>query len=203
MEENLVNYNEPRYTMKWLGFQTLIVICIAFILSIIVSSIDGFAQGRVESGLLEANRYTIISDSLVYCFGIITITSMSLMLVEIAFRKGINNLQYALIEMALALFYLLLLAMTEKIPFVASYIIVTIMTVGLIALFIKGITGKMKAVSLITILLLVEYALMYILLILGSMALLVGSLSLFALIAVAMYFTLKLKVENDELTLKK
>ena len=36
----------------------------------------------------------------------------------------------------------------------------------------------------------------------GSMALLIGSLSLFVLIAVAMYFTLKLKVENEELVLK-
>lgn len=34
------------------------------------------------------------------------------------------------------------------------------------------------------------------------MALLIGSLSLFIIIALAMYFTLKLKVENEELTIK-
>ncbi|MDE5786622.1 MAG: cell envelope integrity protein CreD [Duncaniella sp.] len=199
----MATFNEPRYTMKWLGVQTLIVVSVAFVLAIIVSSLDSFAQGRVESGLLAANRYNIISDSLVYCFGIITITSMSLMLVEIAFRKGINNFQYVLIEMALALFYLLLLALTEKIPFIASYIIVTVMTVGLIALFVKGITSNLKAVTLTTVILVVEYVLMYVLLILGSMALLVGSLALFSLIAIAMYFTLKLKIENEELVLKK
>ncbi|MDE6484990.1 MAG: cell envelope integrity protein CreD [Duncaniella sp.] len=203
MEENNGIYYEPRYTMRWLGVQTLIVVAIAFILAVVVSSIDGFAQGRVECGLLAADDYSIISDSLVYCFGIITITSLSLMLVEIAFRKPINNLQYVLIELALSLFYLLLLAMAEKIPFIASYIIVTVMTVGLIVLFIKGITANKMAMALITVILVVEYALMYMLLMLGTMALLVGSLALFALIAIAMYFTLKLKIENEELVLKK
>ena len=203
MEENNGIYYEPRYTMRWLGIQTLIIVAVAFILAVVVSSIDGFAQGRVESGLLAAGDYSIISDALVYCFGIITITSLSLMLVEIAFRKPINNLQYILIELALSLFYLLLLAMAEKIPFIASYIIVTLMTVGLIVLFIKGITANKMAVILVSVILVVEYVLMYILLMLGSMALLVGSLALFALIAIAMYFTLKLKIENEELVLKK
>jgi inner membrane protein involved in colicin E2 resistance len=56
---------------------------------------------------------------------------------------------------------------------------------------------------LITAILVAEYALMFVLIKLGSMALLVGSLSLFAILAVAMYFTLKLKMKNGELTLEK
>lgn len=124
------------------------------------------------------------------------------MLVEVAFRKGINYLQYALIGMALTLFYLLLLAISEKLAFGWSYAIVSVMTIGLIALFVKGITQNLKAVGLSTGILVVEYALMFILIKLGSMALLIGSLSLFLLIALAMYFTLKLKVENEELILK-
>ena len=124
------------------------------------------------------------------------------MLVEIAFRKSINYLQYALIAMALTLFYLLLLAMSEKLAFGLSYAIVSAMTIGLIALFIKGITKNGKAVGLSSGILIVEYGLMFLLIKLGSMALLVGSLSLFLLIALAMYFTLKLKVENDELVIK-
>ena len=76
------------------------------------------------------------------------------------------------------------------------------MTIGLIALFIKGITRTRKAVGLSSGILIVEYGLMFLLIKLGSMALLVGSLSLFLLIALAMYFTLKLKVENDGLVIK-
>ncbi|MDE6286333.1 MAG: cell envelope integrity protein CreD [Muribaculaceae bacterium] len=202
MEENQRIYQKPKYTMSWLGVQCLFVLGLAFVLSLITSCIDGFASSRVESGLLKSGYYALISESIVYCFAVISITSFSLMLVEVAFRKSINYIQYALIAMALALFYLLLLAMSEKLPFVGSYIIVTVMTVGLITVFVKGITHNSKAVGLSAIILVAEYALMFLLIKLGSMALLVGSLSLFVIIAVAMYFTLKLKVIDEELVIK-
>ena len=202
MEENSEIYREPKYTMRWLGLQSLYVLGVAFVLALIASGIDGFASGRVENGLLRSGCYTLISNSIVYCFAVIAITSMSLMLVEVAFRRSINYLQYALIAMALTLFYLLLLAMSEKLAFGMSYAIVSVMTIGLIALFIKGITKNGKAVGLSSGILIVEYGLMFLLIKLGSIALLVGSLSLFLLIALAMYFTLKLKVENDELIIK-
>lgn len=202
MEENSEIYSEPKYTMRWLGLQTVYVLGVAFILAVVASGIDSFASGRVESGLLYSARYTKLSQSIVYCFAVIAITSMSLMLVEVAFRKGINYLQYGLIGMALTLFYLLLLAISEKLSFGWSYVIVSVMTIGLIALFIKGITQNFKAVGVTAGILVAEYGLMFILIKLGSMALLIGSISLFLLIALAMYFTLKLKVENEELIIK-
>lgn len=202
MEENSEIYREPKYTMRWLGLQSLYVLGVALILALIASGIDSFALSRVNSGLLHSTGYTLLSQSIVYCFGVIAITSISLMLVEVAFRRGINNLQYALIGMALTLFYLLLLAISEKMAFGWSYLIVSVMTIGLIALFIKGITQNKQAVGLTAGILVVEYGLMFILIKMGTMALLIGSLSLFIIIALAMYFTLKLKVENEELTIK-
>lgn len=202
MEDDSEIYYEPKYTMRWLGLQSLFVVGVAFFLALIASGIDSFASGRVNTGTLDGARYTLLSQSIVYCFGVIAVTSLSLMLVEVAFRKRINNLQYALIGMALTLFYLLLLAISEKLAFSASYAIVSVMTIGLIVLFVKGITQNMKAVWMTAGILVVEYALMFLLVNLGSAALLVGSLSLFALIALAMYFTIKLRVENEELILK-
>lgn len=202
MEQNSEIYREPKYTMRWLGLQSLFVLGVAFVLALIASGIDGFASSRVESGLLRSGYYTLISNSIVYGFAVIAITSMSLMLIEVAFRRSINYLQYVLIAMALTLFYLLLLSMSEKLAFGASYAIVSALTIGLIVLFIKGITQNGKAVGLSSGILIVEYGLMFMLIKLGSLALLVGSLSLFLLIALAMYFTLKLKVENDELVIK-
>lgn len=202
MEENSEIYREPKYTMRWLGLQSLYVLGVALILALIASGIDSFALSRVISGLLHKTGYTLLSQSIVYCFGVIAITSISLMLVEVAFRRGINNLQYALIGMALTLFYLLLLAISEKMAFGWSYLIVSVMTIGLIALFIKGITQNKQAVGLTAGILVVEYGLMFILIKMGTMALLIGSLSLFIIIALAMYFTLKLRVEDEELTIK-
>lgn len=202
MEDNSAIYRQPKYTMSWLGLQTLFVLGIAFVLALVAGGIDSFAYGRVESGLLHDARYTLLSQSIVYCFAVIAITSISLVLIEVAFRKSINYLQYALIAIALTLFYLLLLALSEHLAFGLSYAIVSVMTIGLIALFIKGITQNIKAVSLTVGILVAEYALIFVLVKLGRMALLIGSLSLFIVIALAMYFTLKLKVENEELTIK-
>lgn len=202
MEETNEIYREPKYTMRWLGIQTLFVLGVSIVLALITCNLDGFAMGRAEGGLLPGNRYEYISQSLTYCFAVIAITSASLMLIEVTFRKSINYLQYGLISCALCLFFLLLLAMSEKIPFWASYSIVSVMTISLISCFVYGLTKDKKAVALSTVILAVEYGLMLMLVYMGSMALLIGSLSLFILIAIAMYFTLKLKVENEELVLK-
>ncbi len=202
MDGTVKIFDKPKYTLRWLWIQTAFIIGVSFILALVACGIDHYAIGREAAGLLDNSHYGLISQSTSYCFWLITITSMSLMLVEIAFRKGINYLQYGLISCALCLFYLLLLAMTEKMPFGASYVIVSFMTIGLISLFIKGITQNRKAIILTLAILCVEYGLMFLLICIGSMALLIGSLSLFVLLAAAMYFTLKLKVENEELILK-
>lgn len=202
MEEMNEIYREPKYTMRWLKLQTFFVLGVSLVLALIASGLDGFALGRSESGLLPGYRYEYISQSITYCFAVIAITSMSLMLIQVAFRKGINYLQYGLIGCALCLFNLLLLAMAEKMSFWIAYVVVSIMTIALISCFVMGLTKKKKAAFLSTIILGVEYGLILVLVYMGSMALLIGSLSLFILIAVAMYFTLKLKVENEELVLK-
>lgn len=143
-----------------------------------------------------------MTNSTSYCFALIFITSLTLVLLEVAFRKEINYLQYALIGCALCLFYLLLLSVSELIPFLPSFLIAALMTVALISIFVNGITGKVKTMVITTAVLTAEYALIYILASIDSMALLIGSLSMFALIALAMYFTIKLKIENNELILK-
>lgn len=195
-------YCRPLFTKTRLGGQILFALGAASFLAIIAGSIGWLASGRVESGLLLRASYALLSQSIEYCFGVIAVTLMSLMLVEVAFRKPIGFLQYSLIAMALTLFYLLLLALSEKMAFGWSYAIVSLMTIAMNALFIKGITQSAKAAALTAGILIAEYGLMFVLINLGAMKLLVGSLLLFVILALAMYFTLKLRVVNEELTIK-
>lgn len=193
---------QPRYTMQWLGLQTLFVIGVAVIFALVACSVDSLAVSRAGQNLLDGATRTLVSNSTGYCFAVTAITLLSLTLIEIAFRKPVNYLQYGLTGCALCLFFLLLLAMAEKMPFWLAYAIVTVMTVGLIGLFVKGIMARRKAVALTVGILLTEYALILLLLYMGSLALLIGSLSLFVILAIAMYFTLKLKVVDRELTIQ-
>ncbi|MDE6207487.1 MAG: cell envelope integrity protein CreD [Muribaculaceae bacterium] len=193
---------KPKYTMSWLGLHCLFVFGASVVLALLAGGVYTISSHRMNSGLFTESSYKLLSDAIDYSFAMISVTLVSLMMVDVIFRKGINYIQYGLIGCALALFYLLLLAISEKLPFAASYIIVTAMTVGLIGWFIKGITENSKAVKLTVGILVVEYALIYLLISIGSMALLVGSIVLFVLIAVAMYFTLRLRIEDEELIIK-
>lgn len=195
-------YDRPKYTMRWLGTHIAYALVLALLAASVAAIIAGFAGSRNSNGMLSQGDYDLVSQSVLYCYGIVAISSVSLMLIELAFRKAVSYLQYALIAVALTIFYLLLLAMAEKMPFAAAYSIVSVMTISLISVFVNGLSHNIKAVRLTAIILVVEYALLYILINLGSMALLVGSLLLFILVALAMYFTLKLKVENEELFIK-
>lgn len=190
-----------RYTMGWLGLHTLFALAMAGILAIVAQGVDSLGAQRAGAKLLSAASRTLLSESTLYSFAVIAISTISLMLIEIAFRKRINYLQYGLVGCALCLFYLLLLSMAELMPFIAAYATVSVMTVGLIGCFVKGLTRDRKAVATAAGILTAEYGIILLLLYLGSIALLVGSLVLFALIALAMYFTLKLKLVDEELTL--
>lgn len=190
-----------KYTMRWLGTQMVYILCIALGLSLVAAWIDTIASGRAGD-TLDRSSYELISQSVWYCFAIVSLSLLSLMLVEIVFRKNITFFQYILIGLAITLFYLMLLAFAEQMSFALAYIVVSLMIIGLIATFIRGITTINKAVVLTVTALAVEYTAMFILLMLGNAALLVGSLILFTILAAAMFLTLHLRVENQEIVLK-
>lgn len=135
----------PRHTTAWLGVQTLVIAVFSAIIALIADGIGDYGAERQSQGLLSESSSLMVSDSASYCFALIAISLISITLIEVAFRKYVNYLQYALIGCALGLFYLMLLALAEFVPFWAAYGIVTVMTAGLITLFVKGITANVKA----------------------------------------------------------
>lgn len=190
------------YTLKWFFFQVFYTVVIGSFLSLLALGINSIASDRVAGKLLLSKYAPMIGESIAYCFVIILVTVLTLMLVQVKFNKNVNLVQYVLIECALTLFYLLLLSFTEIMGFVPAYIAVTIMTVGLITAFMYGIT-EIRKVSVITAsALVVEYGLVLLLVSIGSAALLVGSISLFILLSVAMYFSVKLKIKDSEIFFK-
>ena len=186
MEEAKVKNIRPKYTLNWLGTHTLFVIGISMLMAFIAMGFDSMAWSRFHAGLLSESDCNLVDHAMGFCFAVIAITLVSIMIVEVAFRKAVNYFQYILIAAALTVFYLLLLAMTE-----------------LISWFMTGVMDSIKAGRLAAMIIFVEYLLIFLLIQLGSMALLVGSLALFILIAVAMYFSLRLKMVDDEVVLKK
>lgn len=127
-----------------------------------------------------------------YAILIILLTFVVIFFVEIMDKKRIHVLQYLLIGLGLCLFYSLLLSMSEQMNFTAAYAISAVLTVALTSLYMRGIMKKKKPALIIGGLLLALYAYIYVLIQLETLALLAGSIGLFVILALLMYFSKKI-----------
>lgn len=191
-----------RYSMKWLGEHAAILAVIAVVSSFFALILSEAAHSRSESGLLSAGGLELFDRSLDFCSGIIGVTLLALLLVDVASRRHVTYLQYILVAAAQVVFYMLLLSLAGLTRFGIAYIVAVVMTVGQLLWFVRGITRQARSTAVMAGVLLALYGIMGALLYLGSMALLTGSLVAFGLVGLGMYFTLKLRVENGEIFLK-
>ncbi|NDV59371.1 cell envelope integrity protein CreD [Bacteroides sp. 519] len=132
-----------------------------------------------------------------YAILIILLTFTVIFFVEILDKKRIHTLQYLLIGLALCLFYALLLSLSEQMVFGLAYIIASGLTIGLIGLYIRGIMKSWRPAFVMIGLLTALYTYIYILIQLETLALLAGSLGLFVIQAILMYFSKKIDWFNE------
>jgi inner membrane protein len=104
----------------------------------------------------------------------------------------LHPMQYLLVGLALATFYLLLLALSEHIGFAVSYGVAAAALVALITTYIFGATNNRAAAGGIGAALAISYGLLYVILLSQDYALLLGSLLLFAILAALMLATRRL-----------
>ncbi len=131
-----------------------------------------------------------------YAFLFIFIPFLALFFVESVRKTQIHPAQYLLIGIANILFYLLLLSLAEYIPFNAAYTIAMLMTVLLCGLYCAAIFRSKKTGILLGIVSLFAYLFLFSLLQLADYALLIGTLGLFAALAVIMFVTRNLDWYN-------
>jgi inner membrane protein len=104
----------------------------------------------------------------------------------------LHPMQYLLIGLALATFYLLLLALSEHVGFAIAYTIAAAALVALITTYVAGSTSNRRAAGWIGAALATAYAVLYIILLSEDYALLFGSLLVFAVLAALMLATRRL-----------
>ena len=141
---------------------------------------------------VPVEQYQQTTRSIKYAYLIILLTFAVVFFVEIRRQTPIHPVQYALVGIALMLFYTLLLAFSEHLTFLLSYLIASVMTIGLIPLFMRTLLRNTRAALFIGLLLTVLYTFIYVIMQLESYALLVGSLGIFVILAVAMYASQKI-----------
>ena len=135
-----------------------------------------------------ASQYQQAIRSVKYGMLIICLVFVAGLLVEFVTQRQIHVVQYAIIGLSLTLFYSLLTAFSDIIPFGWSYLIASTMTTMALTLYYRGIL-KHKSAWILGGFISIMYVTNYILLQMETYSLLAGSLLLFVLLSVMMYFT--------------
>ena len=140
--------------------------------------------------------------ALKYAFLFITLTFISYFIFEIteSDKKRIHPLQYLLLGAAMLIFYLLLVSISEFMPFGFAYTVAAVMTIAMTSAYTHFVITRGQNVKfsiVITLLLSILYTFLYTLLRLQDLALLLGSLGLFIIIALIMYATRNVDWYNE------
>ena len=110
---------------------------------------------------------------------------------EILKRLPIHPVQYLLVGLALVLFFLLLVSLSEHIAFVHAYLIASVGCIVLIGFYLSFVLRDWKRGMGFGVALTMLYGALYGLLISESNALVMGSILLFAILAAVMVATRK------------
>lgn len=127
-----------------------------------------------------------------YAILFIVLTYLIFFFVEVLNKVLIHPIQYILVGIALILFYVLLLAFSEQIFFNAAYLVSAIMTIGLIFLYCRSLLGSWALAAMTSVILVILYAFIFIIIQMQDYALLFGSIGIFMILAVTMYFSRKI-----------
>jgi inner membrane protein len=142
------------------------------------------------------NIYLQSQRAIKYGVLFIVLTFTAFFLWEILRRHPLHFMQYLLAGLALTLFFLLLIALSEHVAFLYAYLIAAAACIGLIAIYLSGVLGGRKPALAFGGGLVILYGTLYGLLQSEDNALLMGSGILFAALAAIMISTRKLDWRN-------
>lgn len=124
-----------------------------------------------------------------YGFLFVFLTFVTFFLFEVLRRMAVHPIQYALCGAAVALFFLLLVTLSEHLPFAAAYLIASGACVGLVAFYVGHVLRSAARGAMFGSLLGALYGFLYVILQSEDYALLLGTLLLFAALAIVMFIT--------------
>jgi inner membrane protein len=145
----------------------------------------GFGM-RLET---PVDGYQRSERSVKYGFLFISLTFFTLFLFEVMTGHPLHPVPYVLTGAALAVFYLVLLALSEYLPFAGAFALAASLLLGIVTPYTGVVLGRRRRGYLVGAMLAVTYALLYLLVSAQHAALLLGSLALLLAIAGLMYLT--------------
>lgn len=168
---NILHYNRP-FAQQWVG--------------------EGQKLSGSEFGvrlLIPVGQYQKSMRTAKYGVLVILLTFVALFMVEIMRKIRIHPFQYILIGAALIIYYSLLLSFSEHVGYNIAYLISSIATVVLVSLYSLTFLITKRLVLIFSVLLSFFYTFIFVIIQLQDYSLLLGSIGLFLIIGLIMYFS--------------
>ena len=141
---------------------------------------------------LPVDQYQKTMRTSKYALLIIMLTFISLFLTEVIRKQRIHIFNYVLIGIAMIIYYSLLLSFSEQVGYNYAYLIASVSTIALVSVFIASLLKNKMAALLFAFILSVFYAFIFVIIQLEDFALIIGSIALFIVVGILMYFSRKI-----------
>lgn len=159
-----------------------------------------WSGGEVDESRLQASAFGVElfqsvdvyqrnERAVKYALMFIALTFLSFYAWELISGTAIHPMQYLFVGLALSTFYLLLIALSEHLPFATAYWLGAGALIALLAVYISGALRSRKNGAVVGALMGLVYGLLYLLVLSESYSLLMGAIALFAVLAVVMLAT--------------
>jgi inner membrane protein len=180
----MLYYNRP-FAQQWAADDTLI--------NKMQSHDDAIFGVKLK---MPVDQYQKTMRTSKYGILIILLTFISLFLTELIGKQKIHVFNYILIGAAMIIYYTLLLSFSEQVGYTVAYVIASVATIALVATFIASLLKNKIAALLFTVILAVFYIFIFVIIQLEDLALLIGSIALFIIVSVLMFFSRKINWDN-------
>ena len=142
--------------------------------------VDLFQPADVYQQNERSGKYGVLVLALMF---------MALFLFEIIGGVALHAIQYLLVGLALATFYLLLLALSEHVGFAPAYGLAALASVLVVSGYARAVLRSLRRAALLGALQAGAYAVFFVLVRSEDYALLLGAITLFTVLALIMYLT--------------
>jgi inner membrane protein len=144
------------------------------------------------------DTYALNTRAVKYAVLFLVVPFLTLFLLEIFTKKRIHPVPYLLSGIGNAVFYLLLLSLSEQLPFYTAYLIAAFAVTAMMTLYSRSLLPSWNKSWYMGLVVTISYVLLYAVLNAESYALLIGSLGTFAVVALIMFLTRKLDWYRQE-----
>ncbi|MFK7920377.1 MAG: cell envelope integrity protein CreD [Bacteroidia bacterium] len=142
--------------------------------------------------IVPVDEYQKSMRSAKYAAMFIALTFLIFFFVQILSAVRIHPIQYIIVGLALCIFYILLIALSEHISFMLSYLIASTAIISMITLYAHSISNNIAVTRVIGLILVILYLFIYSIIQMQDYALLMGGVGLFIVMAVVMYLSRKI-----------